>query len=913
MTSASCSAPQPVQSLLPYSIDLPSLEDIPRQLSLHLDQGCGSSGGADQRDSATLRRESAGSKQRRSPTVAAHSTETKTSASAEKASPRGRPPPLNFGSINSNDARPEASKSPTRPVSSPAANVPLPFPSPLREAASQALLRVADMALNPRDIGARFLQKYGNKVYDWSGSVSFNSAPFTSSGLSEASMYHCVLEIVSSSKGGGSGSPSSLEGSPRRRSPTFLSASASTLRGLFYSVGGGKILGRSRSKSASPYDTFDSLNASSDVVDYTSSSLQQQQVADEDKPRPPPTFVMKHYDTSVVDTPSMLVRIARHLTSTTAEKMAEHELFFYSRLAHFYWGSSCPFRVPKVLFCAALDRGNPGFFKYVCCGSGSGSSVTIGMEDLVRSGFSFQHIQNDGLYDDDLIYSVLVGMAYLHSTMWGRINEEQNLKKKVEPAAIYRFVHRGQPVLHKPTSKSDVRSYSIDAESKKWRNYKGAYYSKFQSWKLAMKHIQSQWELIRQKATEIVMREETFLLGDMHYKNIGFRINLRHVQRKMLQHVESRTHMIRGIIASSCGNGEQSPTGYASPVTQQPPSAFPPPSPSKLFTRRREAGSTEHVTDAEAHVVKPSPHSGVMATLPSSSQNHQGQPSGNLAADPQTPRSTANDGGTVPGVQPCFFDFQSCGPGSAAAELLYFLCTSVPVSVDLSSHGALIDVSDLSKQPVPSTRPPAAAAGSQSMVPQSSSFAALSLPTQRSNSPDNDSFSVPPLPTDVTPPPSSGGGDSTGGKVEGPTLTNNSKLTLPELITFDVLLITNYYKNLHANIRAQYPLHKLIYDVYVLARHWGGCLFLDMATSSPEERNSLKKIPQFARLLQWSEKTMERVFAMCIAVFAEVDMLEYMTEEIAAAEERASLGGGDDGAVNRQEQGPSSAGMMANE
>eukprot|EP00388_Colpodella_angusta_P049292 GDKK01079197.1.p1 GENE.GDKK01079197.1~~GDKK01079197.1.p1 ORF type:complete len:926 (-),score=39.88 GDKK01079197.1:90-2867(-) len=64
---------------------------------------------------------------------------------------------------------------------------------------------------------------------------------------------------------------------------------------------------------------------------------------------------------------------------------------------------------------------------------------------------------------------------------------------------------------------------------------------------------------------------------------------------------------------------------------------------------------------------------------------------------------------------------------------------------------------------------------------------------------------------------------------------------------------------------------RLIREVYLLARHWAGCMLFDLAASNPSDRGKLKKLRAFHDLIEWGERTSKRVFLMAASVYENVD------------------------------------------
>lgn len=746
--------------------------------------------------------------------------------------------------------------------------------------------------LNPCDISARVLRKYGNRRVDWTDVNGVTTSLLdeeNGGGLSEAVLYSCSLSLAAQVEspngvpavneyGTVAGNPPEasvkqrLQAPQRGKSPSLFSRVLSFFSGDSRTKERGLgttnsttnrtplLAPRSNNNNNKATTIPATINSSLDEDSLCGGTISQpyqgraqrqnsasvpllprdtRQKQNARMLRPPARFVMKHYDTTVVDTPNFAIRLARHLTSTTAEKMASHEVFFYSKLACFFCESDSPFRVPRPFFISTVDEGDPGLCRYVCCGSGSGTTATIAVEDMRGSGFTFHHQDREGLFDESQIHAVLVAMAYLHSSMWGRCTEPTLAPR--DSASILLFVHRASQRLRNLRSKNEFSKIHLSNVFKKWAQYPEARYVRVHSVQKMIAFLQFKWDIVRSEALGIVTRRETVVHGDVHYKNIGF--------RRKVDKVAQRENSEGG------GGGGGAPTGVG------------------LLQRYF---STDHI----------------VGTASSAHNDQKGKTS------PLTP--VAKQTAERIDVQPCFLDFQSCGPGSLAAEVLYFLCTSIPVDVDLNSHQALLDFStstSTSKSPIPAQReggvspfPPQAVPSGQSIFtqPRSGDHTATTSGGQQgvtatSSSTESCGNFAPSINTNsfagLSPLPGvddDGAAQAiasalTSARLRSTSSINSSIMTLSELLSFDVMLITAYFQNLDPHVQRAYPLPQLIRDVYVLARHWAGCIFFDLEGSTPEERLALKKLPQFQKLIVWGEKTAERVFAMCVAVFAIVD------------------------------------------
>ncbi|CUG21658.1 Hypothetical protein, putative [Bodo saltans] len=813
---------------------------------------------------------------------------------------------------------------------------------------------VAPVEVNLREFSVKLLQKHGRASINWNRVRKVTCTPFQNAvGLSEATMYHCVLDVMLDNElGGGVVGAGVSYGSTTSQSPLTvvplpmwkqvwqrakLSVARKRTSGLSNGGGGnngsgagnlqdggeafpvlfGSRDGSCRSGGSLPalppgsLNNFDLFNLDALGGHSSASSMRSSSLA---LPAPPSFLVLKHYNTSIVESTSVLLRIARHLTATTAEKMVAHEIFFYTKLSGFFCEANSPFRCPKPMFISQRDRGDPGFFRYVCCGTGSGTVASIALEDMQRSGFSFDHTQGDGLFDETVIYSVLIALAFLHSTMWDRCHEP--LLQKLEPASIIVFVHRCSPKLQTMRSKNEfAKVVHLKSILERWSSYGPTSYLAHRSTQAMVHYIRSRWDVIRADAVEIIGRRDTMLHGDVHYKNMGFRTKYAsstggsHTRRKSSSQQQQQQHGAANNPAASTvdhsiaggmlhryfssdnavlmreGQSPSSPT-----ATTLRPAKFMA-SHNTSSSNHRESSSSNNYLDAM---------DSSFPQLPSHSQSQQQHQQ--FLHDPSTP--LAKQSAEAIDIQPCFLDYQNCGPGSIAAELLYFLCTSVPVEVDLDSHSTLVDIDEINKfKKVPSASSVVGLSPPPSTSPatvNSNSFAGLlppsMMPTESST--DEGGTGVP----SVTFSTGSGGGgraraDSSVGRSSMPppppppphhnnashppaaqhqscstsSTGGGNRLKLHELLSFDVMLITTYHQNLDLQVQVAYPLASLIHDVYLLARHWAGCIMFDMASTPPEERAVLKRLPQYSRLITWGERTAERCYAMCVAVFTEVD------------------------------------------
>lgn len=710
-----------------------------------------------------------------------------------------------------------------------------PRPLHLKPQFTHPELRVAALALKPKDITAKFLQRYGRQPFQWNRVRNVSCTPFHELiGLSEAIMYHAVLDIAPDvgSHGSSADTPQQIFSSYGATTPTVMGSSkpsgtpskaALFLKKVWWRTktlvrikqksggytsptlhGGGTDAGSSSINDEFAYIPFGANLNNFDLFNSAEQSLRSSSLT---HPSPPQFLVVKHYDTSIVDTPNFVFRLARHLTATTAEKMASHELFFYAKLSAFFCDAASPFRCPKPMFIAQLDRGDPGFCQYVCCGTGSGTVATIGLEDMQRSGFTFDHTQGDGLYEESTIYSVLIALAYLHSCLWDRCHEPS--LQGLEPASIILFIHRAAPKIQHLRSKKEFAKISIRSVFDRWSTYPPSSYLNSPSTRLMFGFLQHRWDIIRTSALEIIHRRDTVLHGDVHYKNIGFRT--KHIVGSVGSTQSNRQRRSAAAATSGGGGGDRG-AGAAGGMLH------------RFF-------SQENIATA----------GGVPALVTSPRVLHATQPY------PTSPIAKQN--AETLDVQPCFLDYQSSGPGSIAAELLYFMCTSVPVDVDLSSHDDLLDVSQYQHNSSSAHSAPPLSG----VALTSNSFAGLSPVAV-----DSDDATV-------------AAAMSSARVRSASTCSTAGKMTLGELLSFDVMLITTYHQNLDPHVQVGYPLPQLIHDVYVLARHWTGCVFFDLASSDPRERATLKTLSQYKQMITWGERTAERVVAMCVAVFAEVD------------------------------------------
>lgn len=852
---------------------------------------------------------------------------------------------------------------------------------------------VAPVEVNLREFSPKLLQKHGRTSINWNRVRKVTCTPFQNAvGLSEATMYHCVLDVMAEhaaingheggvgpngNTGGSYGttsSPSPLNVVPlpvwkqiwqraklsvarKRASGLSTSGDAGHIGGAGHIQGGEDegfpVLyasrdGSCRSGGSLPalppgsLNNFDLFNL--DAFAAGSVSMVSSMRSSLALPAPPSFLVLKHYNTSIVESTSVLLRIARHLTATTAEKMVAHEIFFYSKLSGFFCEANSPFRCPKPMFISQRDRGDPGFFRYVCCGTGSGTVASIALEDMQRSGFSFDHTQGDGLFDETVIYSVLIALAYMHSTLWDRCHEP--LLQKLEPASIIVFVHRCSPKLQSMRPKNEfAKVVHLQQILDRWTSYGPTSYLAHRSAQAMVHYIRSRWDVIRADAMEIIGRRDTMLHGDVHYKNIGFRTKYAsstggsHTRRKSTSQQQTggagngnANHTASDNTAGGGGGGmlhRYFSTDNA--VLARDTSTYSTSSPTATDGTLRPTKFMSHGSHNRAAAgggsVDHSSNNYLDAMESSIPQLHGQQQQPQHPHDPTTP--LAKQSAEAIDIQPCFLDYQNCGPGSIAAELLYFLCTSVPVEVDLDSHSyPLVDIDQIDKlKKVPSTSSinPAGTSPPPSTSPatvNSNSFAGLlppsMMPTESSST--DDAMGVPSVTFSVAS--GAGGGrtraDSTAANHRAPhgsaaaasshqrttsgqqnqnqqqqqqscssSSAGGTRLKLHELLSFDVMLITTYHQNLDLQVQVAYPLASLIHDVYLLARHWAGCIMFDMASTPPEERIVLKRLTQYSRLITWGERTAERCYAMCVAVFTEVDGPQ-LQAQLAAQEQQAA-------------------------
>ena len=650
-----------------------------------------------------------------------------------------------------------------------------PSPDLLRDLpeATHPVILVANSSVKPRDVSCKFLRNFGSKCYDWSHAVNFSCAPFESNnGLSEACMYHCVIEVEVPNLQSPKNPIESIKSIIRRASAVKRNSG-----NLSHSFSGGnldqvldrQLLDGTNNGVASPADPLSSTKYLQKVPAQTLMWV---------PPPPPPVCVIKHYDTSIVDTPSMLIRVARHLTSTTADKMASHEKFFYEKLAPFFSRDSCPFRVPRVLFIANLQRGEANIFKYVCCGSGSGSTTTIGLEDITKSGFSTAHSEFDGLVDEEQTVAALQGLAHLHSFLWGRTGEVPFFSP-LQPAMIIRCVHRvgaGERFL------GNLRSVSVRTTCKRWEVYPPTQYLQNALLQDALRFIKAKWGTIRTEGVSTISRHDTLLHGDAHYKNVAFR------------------RWRRCTAGFSVG----------------------------AATRFASSASVDQL---------------------------------DLAASGGRSPSSQTGGTSTSGFQACFLDFQSCGAGSVAAELLYFVCTSVPVKVDWRRDVLLTSEDTAEQQPSVSPTLHPREKGDTPYISPLIDVQSLNLKAP----PSTDSSTI---------------------------FSVSGCHTLPQIFECDQSLIRAYYDGLSPTVQCQYSMERLTYEFYLLARHWAGCLVADLNSTTIEERIRLKRVPQFHNVLVWAERTSERVMATVASVYSEIDDYHW-EDELRAAQvqntRRASL------------------------
>jgi hypothetical protein len=163
-------------------------------------------------------------------------------------------------------------------------------------------------------------------------------------------------------------------------------------------------------------------------------------------------------------------------------------------------------------------------------------------------------------------------------------------------------------------------------------------------------------------------------------------------------------------------------------------------------------------------------------------------------------------------LEVCAIDFQGCGTGHVAYELLYFICCSLPVDIYVDT--------------------------------------ASGVKNKRM----------------------SGGSAHSGGAGSGSKKAERARkeyqFTLGELRELDNAIMREYHTSLSPMVQAAYPLTALVEDVHCLVQHWAGCLLMDMSVSSIDERSRLKAAPGLKHLLEWGEKTATRVMWMCAAIMS---------------------------------------------
>jgi hypothetical protein len=645
---------------------------------------------------------------------------------------------------------------------------------------------VAKSTINPRDVGVAFLRKHGAPIYDWATVQSISGVPFSNStGLSEAVMFHCVLDIKVPSK---DQLDHSSPGTPTN------SGTGSTRGSAAVGTGGATTSGSSGLSNSATRRMKDLIVRKLSLSTKTSTGLQ----------HPPSVCVIKHYDTSNVETPTLALRAARLMMSLTAEQMAKNEIFFYAEVqpmltedamviaeslgSGFAARNATPNLVTaNLLFLAHKDRGDPGILRYVCCRSGSGSTTTIGLEDLSQAGFSFVHNQEDGLYDAAAIRGALLALASFHSSLWGRFDKAQlpssdrsqkssslgsgggsaSIQRERDdpslqssfipsgfeirhptarkvlnppPASIARFVHRcGRKAVEKMNHNNDLPACvpSLTELIGKWGDYWPIL--KHTEVQKALRKVYTNWSSIRADAVRIVLTNQTVLHGDFHHKNIGFRRS-------------TSTPLARRHWSKEYSSSEDPETYEAKRVGRSSP--------------RAEEGAEPVMVDV------------------------------------------------------CAFDFQGCGTGHVAHEILYFLCCSLPVDVFLETTS-----------------------GKEGQVQGSSQGAVRSASSQR---PQNGSQQP-----------------TTGAKPvqvkQAERAKREHQFTLAELRELDNAILREYHGYLAEGVQARYPLAALVEDVHILVQHWAGCLLMDMAMSSVDERFKLKNVPGLRNLLEWAEKTATRV------------------------------------------------------
>lgn len=304
-----------------------------------------------------------------------------------------------------------------------------------------------------------------------------------------------------------------------------------------------------------------------------------------------------------------------------------------------------------------------------------------------------------------------------------------------------------------------------------------------------------------------MLGSQTIVHGDLHYRNIGLR--------------ESDVH--------------------ATPIK---------------YRRRREYNSAE---DADESKGSRGGNYGTLECSLSSSQAHDDVSANNA---PQEATHVAAEPMEGQKIVPCFVDFQSCGPGSAAAEVLYFLCTSLPIP----PSGARLDDAGGLNADQPATAATevdcvaSASAGASTTETRTRSASATAATSHPSNGRSR-SFSTQkgPLP-----------------RVTEPAATPRlwySDGDLAAMRSMDEFLLRTYYTALGANVQRQYSWEAFAGEVMTLAQHWAGCVLMDMSSSNPTIRaNFAKRSKEFGKLICWSERTALRAILLCASLRMEGPM-----------------------------------------
>ena len=697
-----------------------------------------------------------------------------------------------------------------------------------------------------------FLKKNGCPPYDWGLVQSISAVLFSSSsGLSEAKMYHCVMDIKQVSSGEGSltspkgGKSSGVLNSPRM--PGSGPAEPPPRRTM-----SGKLIRLLPKRLAMSLGDFDEAAAA--------------------LAPPPSVCVLKHYDTSKVETQSLVMRAARHLTGLTAEQMAKHELFFYTKVQPMLErdraivaadreriqrilseGGEVPpgtdasfspslfrFNSAKLLFVSHKDKGDPGLLRYVCCRSGSGSVTTFGLEDLSHQGFSFHHTGDDGLYDAPSIRACLAAMAAFHSSNWSRF-----VKRFHTPSASgHSGITTGTSSSAGPSSLPRSGTSPVPAQVQQQQSGSsgsgsgGSGGSAGSDRPVVGGPLGASPPSITNDSIFIpsleVTHPTTVKLMDPPPASIA-----RFVHRCGRKVVEKMSHNndLPSCVSSLTELFRK--WGQYWPILQCEDLQR---SLRKVYTNWSSirARATKIVLTNQTILHGDFHHRNIgLRRLPNSplasasrGNKHWGH---SYASRSERFEEEARSRAEADTLEVAAIDYQGCGTGHVAHELLYFICCSLPVEIYWEAQHQQQQQQN-NKQP-PSLVPPAenkrGSTGSSNSSGKKGGKKAAQDPQQRAAA----------------------------------SAKKEYQFTLPELRELDNAIYREYYANLSPSVQANYALPALVEDIHVLVQHWAGCLLMDMAQSSVDERIKLKaSSASMKSLLDWAEKTATRVMWMAASI-----------------------------------------------